>query len=40
MIWMGGMIDMERKGYDSIGCYTCYVTFTLDVQVGVGLGLF
>ena len=29
---MGGEIDMERKGYDLIGCYTYFVTLTLDFQ--------
>ena len=25
---MRGLIDIERKGYESIGCYTYYVTFS------------
>ena len=29
---MGGPIDMRRKGYESIGCYTYFVTLTLDFQ--------
>ena len=29
---MGGPIDMERKGYESIGWYTFFVTLTLDFQ--------
>ena len=31
---MGGPIDMERKGYDSIGCYTYYVTLSYDFDLG------
>ena len=26
---MEGPIDMERKGYESMGCYTRFVTFNI-----------
>ena len=29
---MGGPLDMEQKGYESIGCYTYFMTLTLDFQ--------
>ena len=29
---MGGPINMEWKGYESIGCYTYYVTFSYDLN--------
>ena len=29
---MGGPIKMERKGYESIGCYTYYVTLSYDLD--------
>ena len=29
---MGGPIDMERKGFESIGCYTHFVTFNFDLN--------
>ena len=42
--WMGGLIDMERKGYESIGCYTCFVSSSFDLDPGFssrcGLGTF
>ena len=28
---MGGLIDMERKGCESIGCYTHIVTLNFDL---------
>ena len=31
---MGGPINMEWKGYESIGCYTYYVTFSYDFDLG------
>ena len=31
---MGGPIDMERKGYESIGWYTFFVTLNFDLDVG------
>ena len=31
---MGGTIDMERKGYESIGWYTFFVTFSYDLDLG------
>ena len=31
---MGGPIDMERKGYESIGCYTYCVALTRDLDLG------
>ena len=31
---MGGPIDMERKGYESIGCYTYFVTLSYDLYLG------
>ena len=41
---MGGLIDMERKGYESIGCYTCFVSSSFDLDPGFssrcGLGTF
>ena len=30
---MGGPIDMERKGYESIGWYTFFVTFSCDLDL-------
>ena len=30
---MGGPINMERKGYESIGCYTYYVTLNYDFDL-------
>ena len=27
---IGGLINMEWKGYESIGCWTDYVTFSYD----------
>ena len=42
--WMGGLIDMDRKGYESIGCYTCFVSSSFDLDPGFssgcGLGTF
>ena len=29
---MGGLIDMEQKGYEIIGCWTHYMTLTFDPQ--------
>ena len=29
---MGGPIDMEKKGYESIGCWTRYMTLTFDLH--------
>ena len=31
---MGGTIDMERKGYESIGCFTYFVTLSYDLDLG------
>ena len=31
---MGGPIDMKRKGYESIGCYTYFVTLSYDLDLG------
>ena len=31
---MGGPIDMERKGYESIGWYTFFVTLSYDLDLG------
>ena len=28
---MGGPIDMERKGYELIGCYTYFVNLSYDL---------
>ena len=30
----GGSIDMERKGYESIGCYTYFVTLSYGFDLG------
>ena len=30
---MGGPIDMERKGYESIGCYTYFVTLSSHIDL-------
>ena len=35
---MGGPIDMEHKGCESIGCYTHFVTFNLDLNHDLDLG--
>ena len=29
-----GRINMEQNGYDSIGCYTFYVTLSYDFNLG------
>ena len=31
---MAGMIDMERKGCEAIVCWTHYVTFSYDLDLG------
>ena len=31
---IGGPIDMERKGYESIECYTYFVTLSYDLDLG------
>ena len=31
---MGGPIDMEQKGYESIGSYTYFVTLSYDLDLG------
>ena len=31
---MGGPIDMERKGYESIGWCTFFVTLSYDIDLG------
>ena len=36
--WVWGLIDMERKGYESIGCYTCYVCSSFDLHLGFSSG--
>ena len=35
---MGGPIDTEQKGYESIGCWTRYVTLTFNLTHDLGLG--
>ena len=35
---MGGPIDMERKGCESIGCYIHFVTFNFDLNHDLDLG--
>ena len=35
---MGWQIDMERKGCESIGCYTHFVTFDFDLNHDLDLG--
>ena len=35
---MGGPIDMERKGCESIGCDTHFVTFNFDLNHDIDLG--
>ena len=30
---MGGPVNMERKGYEWIGCYTNYVTLNYDFDI-------
>ena len=35
---MGGPVDMERKGSESIGCYTCIVTSNFDLNHDLALG--
>ena len=35
---MGGPIDMERKGCESIGCYTHFVTFNFYLNHDLDLG--
>ena len=32
---MGGPIDMERKGYESIRWYTFFVTLSYDLDLGL-----
>ena len=34
----GGPIDMERKGCESIGCYTHFVAFNFDLNHNLDLG--
>ena len=34
---MGGPINMEWKGYESIGCYTYYVTLSYDFDLGFNI---
>ena len=36
---MGGPIDMERKGCESIGCYTHIVTFNCDLIYDLDPGM-
>ena len=31
---MGGPIDMEQKGNESIGCYIYFVTLSYDLDLG------
>ena len=31
---MGGLIDTERKGYESIGCYTYFMILSYDLDLG------
>ena len=35
---MAWPIDMERKGCESIGCYTHFVTFNFDLNHDLDLG--
>ena len=35
---MGGLIDIERKGYESIWCYIHFVTFNFDLNHDLDLG--
>ena len=35
---MGGPIDMDRKGHESVRCLTQYVTFNLDLTRDHDLG--
>ena len=35
---MGGPIDMERKGCESIECYTHFVTFNFDLNHDLDFG--
>ena len=35
---MVGPIDMEQKGYESIGCYTPFVTFKVPLTHDFDLG--
>ena len=35
---MEGLIDMERKGCESIGCYTHFVTFNFGLNHDLDLG--
>ena len=35
---MGGPIDMERKGCESIGCYTHFVTLDFHLNIDLDLG--
>ena len=35
---MGGPIDMERKGCESIGYYTLFLTFNFDLNYDLDLG--
>ena len=35
---MGGPIDMERKGWESIECWTHVVTFNFDLNHDLDLG--
>ena len=34
---MGGLIDMEQKGWESLGCWAPYVTFTFTFTLDLGL---
>ena len=35
ILGMGGLIDMEQKGYESIGCWTHHVTLSYDLDLGL-----
>ena len=37
---MGGPIDMERKGYESIGCCTYFVALSYDLDLGFSRSIF
>ena len=34
---MRGLFDIERKGYESIGCYTYYVAFSYYLDPGISM---
>ena len=38
VIGMGGQIDMEKLGFESIGCWTHVVTLNFDLTIDPDLG--